>query len=156
MASMNEAYDLDLFRPRQARLVALDSNPKAQKQAKKHSHRQKVVNLVVYLTVAVMAMAMIGYLITCNVRLNEINKSILDSQATLNTLQSERVRMEAELASKTSAEQIEKYALENGMLPVESSQIYYVTVETDDLVTLPETEQNWLQQAWNAICRLWS
>ena len=148
MATMNEAYDLTLFERREPRLVALKGNKKAAADKKKRVRRQAVMNVVVYLTLAVAIMGMIGYFITCNVRLTEMNKAISDRQTQLSTLQSEKVRLEAELAGKTSAGQIDRYALENGMLPVESSQIYYIAENGDDLVVMPQESQSWLHRIW--------
>ena len=148
MATMNEAYDLTLFERREPRLVALKGNKKAAADKKKRVRRQAVMNVAVYLTLAVVIMGMIGYFITCNVRLTEMNKAISDRQTQLSTLQSEKVRLEAELASKTSAGQIDRYALENGMLPVESSQIYYIAENGDDLVVVPQESQSWLRRVW--------
>ena len=148
MANMNEAYDLTLFEKREPRLVALQGNKKAAADKKKRVRRQAVMNVAVYLTLAVLVMGMIGYFITCNVRLTEMNKAISDRQTQLNILQSEKVRLEAELAGKTSAGQIDRYALENGMLPVESSQIYYIAENGDDLVVMPQENQSWLRRVW--------
>lgn len=156
MANYNEAYDLELFRPREPRLVALEENKKLVQQKGKRTRLHAVLNVTVYLLVAVIVMGLVGYLITCNVRLTEMNKTISDYNTRLNTLQSERVRLEAELAGKTSAGQIEKYALENGMLPVDSSQIYYIPAGNEDLVTLPQGGRNWLQRAVEAIRNIFS
>lgn len=156
MASYNEAYDLELFRPREPRLVALEENKKLVQQKGRRTRLQAVANVTVYLLVAAVVMGLVGYLITCNVRLTEMNKTISDHQVSLNILQSERVRLEAELSSKTSAAQAERYALENGMFPVDSSQIHYISSGSGDLVTLPQSGQNWLQQAWQAVKNIFS
>ncbi len=151
MASVNEAYDLELFQPRQPRLVALKDSPKVAKEKKKRARRQSILNVIAYLAVAILAVAMVGYFITCNVRLTELNSAISRSQTELSTLQSEKVRLQAELAGKTSAGQIEEYALENGMLPAESNQIYYIKGEGEDLVEIASGGQGWLQQLWIAL-----
>ncbi len=151
MANMNEAYDLSLFQKREPRLVALQDNKKVVENKRRHARRQSVLNLVVYLSLALVALGMIGYFITCNVRLTEMNKQIADYRTQLSTLESEKVRLKSELAGKTSAGQIDRYALENGMQPAENSQIYYIPAEEDDLVQVQESEQNWLRQAWSAL-----
>ena len=69
-------------------------------------------------------------------------------------LQSERVRLEAELAAKTSAEQVDQYALENGMAPVESSQIYYISTADGDRVTVSKEALPWLQRVWESVTAL--
>lgn len=154
MANINEAYDLDLFRPREPKLVALEGNKKVAEDTRKRKRRHARFNVVVYLALALVAAAAIGYLITSNVQMTEINKSIADYETELNTLHSERVRLEAELSGKTSAEQINKYAQENGMTLVDSNRIYYIATDGEDVVTVADDGQNWFERAWEAICNL--
>ena len=153
MAQTNHAYDLDMFRPREPKLVALKDNKKVVEHKKKRARRQAALNTVAILSVAIVALGMVAYFITCNVRLTEMNKSIADAQAQLNTLHSEQVRLQAELAGKTSAEQINNYAQQRGMLPIDSHQVYYIDGNQEDKVTLRQDENNWFKQAWNS---LWS
>ncbi len=151
MANMNEAYDLELFQTRQPRLVALKDSPKVAKEKRKRALRQSLLNMVAYLLVAAVAVAMLGYFITCNVRLTELNSAIADAQTELGTLQSEKVRLQSELAGKTSAGQMEQYALENGMLPAQNNQIYYIHAQSEDLVEVAEEEKSWLEQLWSYL-----
>lgn len=151
MANINEAYDLDLFRPREPKLVALEGNKKAAEDNRKRVRRHARFNVIVYLALALTAVAIIGYLITCNVRMTEMNKTIADYNTELNTLHSERVRLEAELAGKTSPEQINKYAQENGMTPASSNQIYYIATDGEDVVSVPDNGQNWFVRLWKAV-----
>lgn len=155
MTGTNEAYDLSLFQKREPRIVALKDNKKAVADKKRRARRQATLNVAAYLTLAILAIGIIGFFITCNVRLTEMNKAIADSQTQLSTLQSEKVRLETELAGKTSAGEIDRYALENGMVPTERSQIYYITAQEADLVKLPQQE-NWLKQLWAKFCGLFS
>lgn len=152
MAHSNTAYDLDLFQPREPRLVALQDNKKVAENKRKRARRQAALNVVVYLSLAVLALGMVAYFITCNVQLTEMNKSINDYQAQLNTLKSEQVRLESELAGLTSAEQISKYAQENGMQPIDSNQIYYIASDGQDQVSAATSDGNWLTELWNSLC----
>ena len=156
MANINEAYDLDLFRPREPKLVALEGNKKTAEESKKRARRHARFNVVVYLALALTAVAIIGYLITSNVRMTEMNKAIADDHTELNTLHSERVRLEAELSGKTSAEQINKYAQENGMTPVDSNRIYYIVTDSEDIVTVPDGGQTWFDRLWEAVGKAFS
>lgn len=151
MARTSEAYDLELFQPREARLVALKNNTKVQADHRRRTHRQSVLNLVVYLAVALIALGMVGYFITCNVRLTEMNKQIADGQAQLSALQSEQVRLQSELAGLTSAERVNAYAQEHGLFPVASNQIYYIEAEEQDQVSLASENDSWLRKAWDAL-----
>ncbi len=154
MAGINEAYDLELFQPRQPRLVALKDSPKMAKDKQKRSRRQKVLNVVVYLSAALVAIGLVAYFITCNVQLTEMNRTISECQTELNILKSERVRLESALAGKTSAGQIDQFAQLNGMQPAENSQIYYIHGETEDLVEMADSGGGWLRQAFEAFIGL--
>ncbi len=154
MAGINEAYDLELFQPRQPRLVALKDSPKMAKDKQTRSRRQKVLNVIVYLSAALVAIGLVAYFITCNVQLTEMNRTISEYQTELSILQSERVRLESELASKTSAGQIDQYAQLNGMQPAENSQIYYIHGDTEDLVEMADSGGGWLRQAFEAFIGL--
>ena len=93
MARTNQAYDLERFEAREPRLVALKNTKKVQEDTRRRTRRQSVLNVIVYLALALVAMAMVGYFITCNVRLTEMNKTLSDGQAQLSALQSEQVRL---------------------------------------------------------------
>jgi len=151
MARTNVAYDLELFQPRETRLVALKNNTKAKADHRRRTRRQSVLNVAVYLAVAVIALGMVGYFITCNVRLTEMNKQIADGQAQLSALQSEQVRLQSQLAGLTSAERVNAYAQENGLVPVGSNQIYYIEAEEQDQVSLASENDSWLRKAWDAL-----
>ncbi len=145
------AYDLSLFENRKARLVALKPNKKEQKSNNRHARLQRLLNVTAYVAIALVALSIIGLLITSNVQLTELNSKIADSKARLSELQSEQVRLESELASKTSIANVNSFAQENGMTVADANQIHYITVSGDDTVTLANGDANWLQQIWRSI-----
>lgn len=155
MAYANSAYDLDLFSPqRKPHLVEMKNTKKAQEDTRRRAHRQSVLSLLVYIAVGLVVVAMLGYFITCNVRLTEMNKSLSDKQAQLSALQSEEVRLKAEVAAKTSAEKVNAFVQDNGLNPVNSNQIYYIEAKEKDQVSVPKDEGNWFQRAWHAVVDL--
>lgn len=145
------AYDLELFSPRRPHLVEMEGSKKKAEDTRRRTRRQSFLNLVVYLAIAALAIGLVGYFITCNVRLTELNKELIAKQAELSALQSEEVRLRSEVAGETSAEKVDKFVQANGMSPLNSNQVYYIEAEEEDQVSLPEENGNWLQQAWNAI-----
>ena len=151
MAQASRAYDLDLFQPRKPHLVELKNTKKATEDNRRRNRRQSVLNLVVYLAVAAVAVVLVGYFITCNVQLTEMNKTLSDKQTQLSALQSEAVRLKSEMAGKTSAEKVNAYVQEHGLNPINSNQIYYIEASSEDQVTIPEVEGNWFRRAWNAV-----
>lgn len=151
MAQNGVAYDLELFSSRKPHLVEMKNSKKAQADTRRRTRRQSVLNLVVYLAIAAVAIGLAAYFITCNVRLTEMNKEIIEKQAQLSALQSEEVRLRSEVAGMTSSGKVDAYVQENGMSPANSNQIYYIEAKEEDQVSLPEESGNWLEQAWNAI-----
>lgn len=147
----SRAYDLDLFQPRKPHLVELKNTKKATEDNRRRSRRQSVLNLIVYLAIAALAVVLVGYFITCNVQLTEMNKALSDKQSQLSALQSEAVRLKSEMAGKTSAEKVNAYVQENGLNPINSNQIYYIEASSEDQVSIPEVESNWFRRAWNAV-----
>lgn len=151
MAHTSTAYDLELFSDRKPHLVEMKNTKKAEEDTRRRAHRQSVLSLLVYLAVAAVAIALVGYFITCNVRLTEMNKALKDKQAQLSALQSEEVRLKSEVAGLTSAEKVNAYVQENGLGPVNGNQVYYIEAQEQDQVTIPKEEGNWFQRTWNAI-----
>ena len=145
------AYDLELFSPRRPHLVEMEGSKKKAEDTRRRTRRQSFLNLVVYLAIAALAIGLVGYFITCNVRLTELNKELIAKQAELSALQSEEVRLRSEVAGETSAEKVDRVVQANGMSPLNSNQVYYIEAEEEDQVSLPEENGNWLQQAWNAV-----
>lgn len=147
----NEAYNLELFQPREPQLRAMENTAKVTRDKKRRNSRHRLATVAVFLLVAAVVVGVIGYFIYCNVRLTEMNKALADGRTQLNVLQSEEVRLKSELAGLTSPERINQYALENGLQPIDSNQIYYITANEEDMVTLPEEKENWFSLAWNAL-----
>lgn len=156
MAQLGQAYDLERFQPRENRLVALKNTKKAQEDAQRRTRRQSFLNVVVYLVLGLVALALVGYFITCNVLTTELNKKLADGRATYSALQSEEVRLKSELAALTSAEQVNQYVLENGLTPVSSNQIYYIEAKCEDQVCLPSQGDSWFGKAWGALVDFFS
>lgn len=151
MAQTNRAYDLDLFQARDTRLVALKNNKKVQEDTRRRARRQSTLNVIVYLVLGVLVMGAVGFFITGRVVLTEMKQELADQIAYAAALESESVRLDSELSALTSAEQVNRYAQENGMVPVGSNQIYYIESQEQDQVSLPAENDSWFRKAWNAI-----
>ncbi len=151
MAQTNRAYDLELFQPREARLVALKNNKKVQEDTRRRTRRQSVLNVVVYLVLGLLVMGAVGFFITGRVVLTEMKQELADQMKYSEALDSESVRLDSELAALTGAEQVNLYAQENGLVPVGSNQIYYIESQEQDQVSLPSENDSWFRKAWIAI-----
>jgi len=151
VAQTNRAYDLELFQPREARLVALKNNKKVQEDTRRRTRRQSVLNVVVYLVLGLLVMGAVGFFITGRVVLTEMKQELADQMKYSEALDSESVRLDSELAALTGAEQVNLYAQENGLVPVGSNQIYYIESQEQDQVSLPSENDSWFRKAWIAI-----
>ena len=86
---------------------------------------------------------LLGAVIYSNVQQLQINNEITAKQKEYTDLQSENVRMQSEIAGRTSNKNVQEYAEEVlGMRTIDSSQIEYVQIQTSDVVEIPEEEQN--------------
>ena len=67
---------------------------------------------------------------------------VADKNQELNLVESENVRLQAELESNISAKNVEEYA-ENvlGMKRIDPLQIKYIKIQTGDVVNIPEQEE---------------
>lgn len=154
MARTNAAYDLELFQPRESRLVALKNDTKAKADQSRRTRRQSMLNVVVYLIVGLIALGMVGYFITCNVRLTELNKKIADGEAQLSALESEEVRLKSQWAAAIGPERVNAYAQEHGLVPVGNNQIYYIEAKEQDQVSLTSENDSWWDKVWDGILSL--
>jgi len=127
-----EAYDLSLFEERPARLEVVGPTKKQQKVNRRAVRLQSIVNVAVTLLVTTAVCAVVALMIFNRVQITEINDEIIQKQETLDILESETVRLSNELATQTSAEQVDAYAAANGMQKIDNYQLQYITVEAGD------------------------
>lgn len=148
-----EAYDLSLFEPREPKLVALKPNKKADREARRRTHIQSFLNTALTLLTAAAVVAVVGLLISSQIRLTELNSEKSRKEAELNQVISETKRLESELAARTSAQSVEEYAQANGMQKMEPGQVVYITVEgdEDDQTVGTEAEPGFWESLWDTI-----
>ena len=127
-----EAYDLSLFEERPTRLEVVKPGKKQQKANRRAMRIQSIINVAVTLLVTTAVCAVVGVMIFDRVQITEINDEIIQKQETLDILESETIRLSNELATQTSAEQVDAYATANGMQKIDNYQLKYITVEAGD------------------------
>lgn len=103
----------------------------------------RAVPIVVMILVVSVCFLMLSGVIYSNVQHLQISRQITAMQKELSDLQSENIRMQSEIAGKTSNKNIQEY-VENvlGMRTIDASQIEYVQIQTADVVEIPEAEQS--------------
>ena len=138
----SEAYDLSLFEERPAKVVALKPNKKLIQARKRQEKMQMVLNTVVTLCIAALAVAVLGTMIASRVRLTEMESAITEREQQLVILKSENTRLTDDLARKMSAKSVEEYAVSVlGMQKADTNQIAYVTVESGDKAEVAQEEE---------------
>ncbi len=117
--------------------------PEYQPQIEMGKNTTKRVSAVSLILGVFIAFAMLTAVIFSNAQQLQISNQISEKEKEYADLQSENVRMNSELAGRTSNKNIQEYA-ENvlGMHTIDASQIEYVQIQTDDVVEIPEEEQN--------------
>lgn len=106
----------------------------------------KVIGLVL---VALVAFATV---VSAKVEATDVRNQINEQQKIVNTLKSENTRMQAEIESKTSRKTVESYA-ENilGMQKLDKSQCEYISLESGNVIEIPEDEDNFFVKLYNKV-----
>jgi cell division protein FtsL len=119
-----------------------DSVKQQGRQADSHTGGESKTGSVISIVfIAVLAAALLGTVIYSLDRRNTIYSKVAVLNEELTQAEAENVRLQAELESKISAKNVEDYA-ENvlGMTKIDSSQIKYIEIQTDDVVNIPEQD----------------
>lgn len=116
-------------------------------QSGKGSERSetKLGSVVSIVLVSALAAVLLGTVIYSLDRRNTMYSRVSALNEELTLAEAENVRLQTELESKISAKNVEDYA-ENvlGMQKIDSSQIKYIKIQTDDVVTIPEQDEGLL------------
>ena len=108
-------------------------------KVRRNEARSGSVMLIVL--ISVVAVVMLGSVIYTLDRRNTVYNKVSALNRQLNLAEAENVRLQSELESKMSAKNVEDYAEEVGMQKIDSSQIKYIKIQTDDVVNIPKQEE---------------
>ncbi len=119
------------------------SSPSNNAQIRMGQNTDKKVSIFKVIVFVFLCFSLLGAVILSNVQQLQISNEITAKKQEYMNLQSENVRMQSEIAGKTSNKNIQEYA-ENilGMQTIDASQIEYVEIQTNDVVEIPVEEQN--------------
>lgn len=91
----------------------------------------------------VVAMAFITAVVFCHFQQLQVRMDYMEKQTEYELLQSENIRLQSVIAGKTSNKNVQEYAESVlGMQKINPSQIEYVQIQTEDVVKIPEEEDN--------------
>ena len=133
-AGGSAAYALSRFTParqeaRRPRLTVASPSARARARARA-AYALKVA------AVALAMAAVVAALLYSHAVLSELKSEASSMQNDLRDLHSEQVRLSAELESKISLRNVEDYAAQLGMAPLDKSQITYVDLSRGDRIEL--------------------
>ncbi|MBR2283613.1 MAG: hypothetical protein IJ874_04235 [Ruminococcus sp.] len=107
--------------------------------------RTRASSVILVIVVCVLAGVMLAGVIYSFNRRNSIYNEVSKKSETLDLAEAENIRLHSELESRLSAKNVEDYA-ENvlGMHKLDSSQIKYIKIQTEDVVSIPEQDDGFL------------
>lgn len=120
-------------------------NPRKKPDINMSNTETKSGSVFSIIVVSALAVVMFGTVIYSFDRRNTMYNKVSALNNELNIAEAENVRLQSELDSKMSAKNVEDYA-ENvlGMQKIDSSQIQYIEIQTDDVVNIPEQDESLL------------
>lgn len=121
---------------------------RAEKSARSSGNSESRVGSVFsIMLVSVLAAALLGAVIFSLDRRNTMYSEVASLTEELNLAEAENVRLQSELEGKISAKNVEDY-VENvlGMRKIDSSQIKYIEIQTDDVVSIPQQDESVLSK----------
>lgn len=144
MSSNNLAYDLSKYE---------NTNPDKSPQIKIRKEKKEAAGSAPKIIVMTMAAGvLLGAVIYGKVQNAALHTEIANKEQAVDILNSENVRMQTEIESKNSLKNIEDYA-ENilGMQKLDKSQVDYITIESGNVVEIPQEEDNIFVNIKNAL-----
>ena len=107
------------------------------------TNSERMESYIKIVLVVIVVGAALYSVIDAKVQATAIRGEINSEQSIVNMLRSENERMKAEIESKSSMKAVESYA-ENvlGMQKLEKSQCEYITLESGNVIEIPENDDN--------------
>ena len=156
MAERDSVYNYDTAAKPVERPESLpDRRPRAKRpQITMTKTEAKSGSVFTIIIISALAVALFGSVIYSLNKRNTMYSRVSSLQSELNLAEAENARLQSELQAQVSAKNVEEYA-ENvlGMQKIDSSQIKYIEIQTDDVVSIPQQDQGILAKLRNFIDR---
>lgn len=134
----NLAYDLSRYEDRAERAKQRE-NIKTRKAPKPSETPAAIVTVILIGALG----AMLAGLVSSKADIASVHAQIVAQEAEVQSLEQENTRMKTELEQKSSQKAVETYAEEIlGMQKLEQSQREYISLESGNVVEIPEREEN--------------
>lgn len=118
-------------------------SPKRNSQIEMKQNEAKSGSVLSIILISILATVLLGSVIYTLDRRNTIYNKVTSMNNELTLMEAENVRLQSELESKMTAKNVEDYA-ENvlGMQKIDSTQIKYIKIQTNDVVNIPPAEES--------------
>jgi cell division protein FtsL len=137
------AYDVSIADPRDEQIGY--STPSHSSAGITHSVRRDEAQgtYLKIMVVVALSFLMLYAVVDSKLQAKQIRDQINEEQRVVDVLRSEKIRMQTEIESKSSMRSVEDYA-ENilGMQKLEKSQCEYVSLESGNVIEIPENNDN--------------
>ncbi|MBP0961258.1 MAG: hypothetical protein J5864_03870 [Oscillospiraceae bacterium] len=157
MSGINLAYDsennYDLNKYRNLSNNDADAEIKNQEQIIIQQKKLERSNTAKIIVLAFAALVLFFCVVYGKVQVSDIYSKINSQKTELNVAESENARLKAELESYTSLRNIEEYAEEIGLKKLDKAQIWYVDIQQEDVVKIPEKDENFFVKIKKAIVK---
>lgn len=150
MQPIDHDYDLERFVSHKPKLIALKKSPKEQKRRKKQAKQQRILNISVLFSIVLAISILIGHVLTNQVKITELNCVIAEKDKQITIMESEQVRLQAEITALGSPEKLRAYAEAQGLLDTSGMQVYYIVAHDKDDVQIMQ-KSNWFTRLWEKI-----
>lgn len=119
------------------------NEPESKPQIEMRRTEARSGSVLTIILVSVLAAVLLGSVIYTFDRRNTVYNKVASKNSELTLMEAENVRLQSELESRMTAKNVEDYA-ENvlGMQKIDSSQIEYIKIQTDDVVNIPQPEES--------------
>lgn len=151
MARTNAAYDDSKYDLDKYRHLSIDGagNENITKSheyitiKRRNAERGNTVKIIV---LAFAALVLLFCVVYGKVQISDMYSKINSQKSELAVMESENARLKAEIEAYTSLRNIEEYAEDIGLKKLDKAQIWYVDIQNDDVVKIPETEDDFIIQ----------
>lgn len=140
MSRMNAAYNYDLNKYR--RLSAEETAEPKRKNItinRKNMDKASTIKIILLATVALLLLFCVVY---GKVQVSDMYSQINVKKTELASAESENARLKAEIESYTSLKNIEEYAEDIGLKKLDKAQIWYIDIQSEDVVEIPDAKEN--------------
>lgn len=144
-------YDLDKYRHLNGDNRSSENNEKDHEYItikRKNADRGNTIKIVLS---ALAALVLLFCVVYGKVQISDMYNKINAQKAELTVAESENARLKAKIESDTSLKNIEEYAENIGLKKLDKAQIWYVDIQNDDVVKIPEKEENYFLHIKKAI-----